>query len=564
YYWRVRGRNVAGYGPYSPIWNFTTIVAAPAAVTLSSPSDGAAGISTSPMLSWAAVSGALTYHVQLSSTSGFATRILDDSIITTTSRQVSSLTNNTTCYWRVRGKNAGGYGPFSSTCSFTTIPVYPSNLTANVSLTFPAKTKANEYTAQEYRLIGLPGSSDILAKDIVTGVQNEDWEIVWDNGAASDYLKRYDGSANFKFNVGKAFWAISRIPLSIIRTVPSATLNTAQEVEIPVKSGWNLITNPFDKSIPWSRIQTTNGISGAIYSFNGAFNNATTLDPYAGYYFFNGTPSPVLTTLRVPYSSAFGKLTELEQKKESGWRMVVEGSFQDAEGRMETIEIGVESDAKDGLDALDQRMPRSLEKASLYFDRTEWDRTYSEFGKDIKAESNQLKKWEFTVEGKLLEKKLIRATGMETIPESDDVVLVDRERGLVVDLRQREEYSVEMVKGKMAFSVMVGRREIVEAETEKLMPTEVKVGPNYPNPFNPETIIPIELPKTMEVRIVVYDILGRTIRTLHDGIMESGRHYVRWNGRDELQRKLASGVYLYRVEMSAERRIVSGKVTLVQ
>jgi hypothetical protein len=126
---------------------------------------------------------------------------------------------------------------------------------------------------------------------------------------------------------------------------------------------------------------------------------------------------------------------------------------------------------------------------------------------------------------------------------------VDKDRGLVVDLRGRQEYTTVMVRGKMAFEILVGRRETVDEEMEKLVPTEIKVGPNYPNPFNPETIIPVELPKTMGVKIMVYDILGRTIKTLYDGIMESGKHYVRWDGRDQQQRKLASGVYLYRVEM---------------
>ena len=101
-------------------------------------------------------------------------------------------------------------------------------------------------------------------------------------------------------------------------------------------------------------------------------------------------------------------------------------------------------------------------------------------------------------------------------------------------------------------------------EAQKLMPTAIRVGPNYPNPFNPQTIIPIELPKMMDVKIIIYDILGRTIKTLYDGIMESGGHYIRWNGRDEQQRKLASGVYLYRIEISVARKTVSGKIMLVQ
>jgi len=585
YYWRVRGKNDAGYGPFSPTWSFTTVVAVPATVSLLSPSDGAGGVSISPTVSWSPLAGVTTYHLQFSANASLSPAMINDTSLTGTTKSISSLQNNTTYYWRVRGKNEGGYGSYSPTWSFATIPVYTQTVSVSTSLTFATKTKANEYSALDYRLLGLLGASEIVVKDVVTGVQNEDWEVVWDNGAASNYLKRYDGSTDFKFSVGRAFWIISKTALSITKTVPAATLNSNQEVEIPLHQGWNIITNPFDRSIPWVRIQTVNNTTASIYSFNGAFNNSTTLDPYAGYYFFNGSPSPVLATLRVPFSSAFGKVAELEQKTESGWRMIVEvstggetpalseaasgrveggdGRSKTEDARRETIEIGVEREANDGLDGYDQRMPRSLEKASIYLDRPQWDGAYNEFGKDIKSESNQLKKWEFTVEGKLLEKKVVRVTGIESIPSTEDVYLVDKDRGLVVDLRQGQEYTTEMVKGKMTFEILVGRRETVDEETKKLMPTEIKVGPNYPNPFNPETMIPVTLPEALDVRIVIYDILGRQVKLLYDGPLAEGRHWLTWDGQNDRLDQVSSGIYLYRAILG-NRIKIQGKMVIIR
>ncbi|MCX6132214.1 MAG: SUMF1/EgtB/PvdO family nonheme iron enzyme [Ignavibacteriales bacterium] len=579
YYWRVRGKNDAGYGPFSSSWSFTTIVAAPSAVNLVSPTNAQAGVLTSPTLSWSSIPEASGYHLQVSANSSFAPFLLDDTILSATTKRLSPLQNNTIYYWRVRAKNEGGYGSYSPPWSFTTIPAYTPTVPLSTSLTFATKAKANEYTALEYRLIGLPGSSDIFAKDIVSGIQNEDWEIVWDNGAASSYLKRYDGSADFKFSAGKAFWIISKNPLSITRTVPSAPLNAIQEAEIAVRSGWNLITNPFDKSIPWTRIQTTNGIMGSIYSFNGAFNNSATFDPYAGYYFFNGTPSPVLNTLRVPFSSAFGKLTEFEQRAESGWRMYIEvstggrtsdvrcetekqvGETRDV-GR-ETIEIGVEREAKDGLDGYDQRMPRRLEKSGLYFDRPEWDNTYVEFGRDIKAETNHLKKWEFTVQGKLFDERTITAKGVQSILQTEDVFLVDKERGVTVNLKQKNEYTFGMVKGKMSFEILIGKRETIDEEMEKLLPTETSVGPNYPNPFNPETFIPVRLPAATDITIMVYDILGRQVRLLYGGVLTKGVHWLKWDGKDDRQHAVSSGVYFYRALID-NHKMLQGKMLVTR
>jgi photosystem II stability/assembly factor-like uncharacterized protein len=92
----------------------------PATPTLVSPANGATNQSTTPTLSWNASSGATSYHLQLSTSSLFATTIVDDSTLTGTSRQVSGLAENTTYYWHVSASNSAGTSSYSSTWSFTT------------------------------------------------------------------------------------------------------------------------------------------------------------------------------------------------------------------------------------------------------------------------------------------------------------------------------------------------------------------------------------------------------------------------------------------------------------
>jgi flagellar hook assembly protein FlgD len=67
---------------------------------------------------------------------------------------------------------------------------------------------------------------------------------------------------------------------------------------------------------------------------------------------------------------------------------------------------------------------------------------------------------------------------------------------------------------------------------------------NYPNPFNPETKILFRVTKeNTNVRIVIYDILGRTVATLVDKQYNIGTHQASWNASN-----LNSGVYFYRFE----------------
>ncbi len=67
--------------------------------------------------------------------------------------------------------------------------------------------------------------------------------------------------------------------------------------------------------------------------------------------------------------------------------------------------------------------------------------------------------------------------------------------------------------------------------------------PNYPNPFNPSTEISFDMPYGAPATLKVYDILGREVATLADGMLEAGTHQVMFDGTG-----LASGVYIYRLE----------------
>jgi hypothetical protein len=70
---------------------------------------------------------------------------------------------------------------------------------------------------------------------------------------------------------------------------------------------------------------------------------------------------------------------------------------------------------------------------------------------------------------------------------------------------------------------------------------------NYPNPFNPVTTINFALPKIMEVDLVIYDLLGRKVRTLLSGNQQAGAHKVLWNGTDDRGKVVSSGIYYYRL-----------------
>ncbi len=78
---------------------------------------------------------------------------------------------------------------------------------------------------------------------------------------------------------------------------------------------------------------------------------------------------------------------------------------------------------------------------------------------------------------------------------------------------------------------------------DPVLPSTFALGQNYPNPFNPATVIKYQLPRSSNVMIKVFDILGKEVTTLVNEKIEAGYHQVEFNGGN-----LASGLYLYKIE----------------
>ncbi len=87
------------------------------------------------------------------------------------------------------------------------------------------------------------------------------------------------------------------------------------------------------------------------------------------------------------------------------------------------------------------------------------------------------------------------------------------------------------------------RVNVLTGVEEKPLPTAFALNQNYPNPFNPTTSITYDLPRSSYVRLTIFDMLGREIATLVDGVREAGRYETELDATT-----LASGIYMYRLE----------------
>ncbi|MDP1678269.1 MAG: right-handed parallel beta-helix repeat-containing protein [Bacteroidota bacterium] len=84
------------------------------------------------------------------------------------------------------------------------------------------------------------------------------------------------------------------------------------------------------------------------------------------------------------------------------------------------------------------------------------------------------------------------------------------------------------------------------------VPTTFALSQNYPNPFNPITSIKYQIPISGNVRMSIYNLLGQEIKTLVNEQQSAGFYTIRWNGTDNTNRSVSSGVYIYKIDARAE------------
>ena len=100
------------------------------------------------------------------------------------------------------------------------------------------------------------------------------------------------------------------------------------------------------------------------------------------------------------------------------------------------------------------------------------------------------------------------------------------------------------------------------------IPMDFALMQNYPNPFNPRTTIKYQLPEQSKVTFKIYNILGQEVVTLLDEEVAPGYYELGWDGRNNFEQQVASGVYIYRIIAvtldGKNRYVVSKRMNLLR
>ena len=548
YYWRVSAKNAGGSSPFSTIYSFVTVAAAPNAPTLSTPANNATGVSSSVSLTWSSIVGATNYHLQVSTNSGFSLpMVLDDSSVASSPRQLSGLAANTIYYWRVRAKNVSGFGGWSSSFTFTTLG---SKTVTSPGISFPPNPSAST----DYRLVGFPGTASLSVGQVLTGAQNTDWRIHKENGATEpNNLTELTSSS--PLNPGEGYWLITKGMFTFSNTLTMPQLGPDGTYTINVRSGWNIIGNPFDVAVPWSVVRADNSTTASLWTYSGTagYQSSTTLEPFKGYYFSSSS-----TTLKIRYPFPSSSVA-------SSAPSVIDWKLQlalETEGNSDSENyIGQAPSAKESLDDLDQpKPPRFLDQASLSLSMSAPNGGEQFMSSDFRPSTGEGKVWNVSVTNPKRAKGRMRIIGVGNVPSGFEIVLINAQNTAPIDIRTQSEIPLVNSAERQVFHLIVGKKDFVQAKEAQLIPKEFELSQNYPNPFNPSTTITYRVPKEANVRLEILSLLGQQLETLAEGTHTPGTYSVVWSIAD---RREASGVYFAR--LLADGKVVkTQKMTLLK
>lgn len=454
---------------------------APSIIELVEPVDKSKNLQTKTIFTWNPVDGALKYYLQLSDDEYFNNILYEDNTITEVNYELGSLENGKKYYWRVRGINNYGNGEWSEIREFTTIVAAPEK----VELVYPSNRLDKTPIS-----VDLKWTKSLLAEKYWIQISTDDGfsKIVLNDTTITDTVKNIDNLENnttYYWRIkaknigGTSLWSSVWMFTTIV-PIPGAPV-----LAVPVNNAKEI---DIDFQLRWRGSQYSNAYN-LYLAMDKEFLNITLFD-----------------------STLTDTLKEVKGMKE-GIKYYWKVNSKNVAGE------GVFSDVWNfttHLNEPDSLVANELEKGKI---KLTWkDKSENETG--------------FKIERKLTDQFVLLDSVYANITSYIDTTT-----------SQTGVYNYRIYAYTSDASSKFTNETIpifVDVSEFNTIPTEYALFQNYPNPFNPETKIKYQLPKSDNVKLILYDILGKVIKVLDEGYKYAGYFEIDFDGST-----FSSGIYIY-------------------
>jgi len=399
-----------------------------------------------------------------------------------------------------------------------------------------------------WNLVGIPLSIDSTLSSMFS------------DDVSTFYIYTYTFKEGYKidttFTLGRGFW-LGLLDSAVVDFSGTPVKDT---ISTDLDKYWNIISIPYltpitkgnifvERSgvkIPFDSAVSSGWISRSLFGYDPrtkSYYLSDTLEPWLGYWF--ATLRDSLKLIYTPSSTAPSpKVIFADVKSDDmNWDVILSARLGDVLDKLAFF--GVRDGASDGIDRFDYPkppLPPGEKVIQVYFYHPEWNFELGPyFASDIRASFGDVKSWKFYVRC-LSGGEVKLSWDLSQVPGRFNFTLFDVSSGRVVDMRSVSEYVYNAVNNET-------REFRIDAVTgvseENTIPKSYALYQNYPNPFNPTTTIEFDIPEKTNVKLIVYDILGREVETLIDKELEPGKYKINFNATN-----LSSGVYFYTLRTS--------------
>jgi len=550
----------------SPTICFRTIEAPPSKPKLLSPADSTLKLTRAQQFKWFKTAGAREYLFELAKNRSFSEMIYSKSIKNPADTTLNyTLEYNTLYYWRVKAINNGGSSV--STTSAINTHSYNRDMAVSINLVFSGTKQ------EDYKLVGISGNYDVQY-DVYNifgsiGKPNFDWVVYEEKGTqllTQSTISKCDNEENrCRFRPGKGFWLLSNSTWKYENTFPTRSLDITEMDSIPLNQGWNIISNPLDKTISWLEVIKANNLKSpgsGLHAFDKNYFPVDNFGVNQGYYFYNASG---LSYLKLPYFVISGATStvsalvadhheEIIKEDQESLRLILENQ---EEQHLGEVEVLMNTSASLGLDSYDIPTPPlsftrsyiafendSLLNGSRLFYSLGIPPEVDDFSHSIKLKVDKTGSYRIKLE-------------TETLEPSFMVTLLNQQTGKSIELETHAHTRLNLLKGENSFTIILSKISENGSNRSLFIPSKFELFKPYPNPFNPTTTITVAVPKDGRMTLRIYDITGRLVSELANRPISAGLHAFTWNASN-----YASGMYL--VEAVSENQRLIKKITLIK
>ena len=400
-----------------------------------------------------------------------------------------------------------------------------------------------------------------MASRFPEGVQRDIWRMVsWPAELIDGSLKNSSLKDGFVFYdrdpitrvltkpdtivPGKAYWFKHRFKNNVIFTNHNTdgTAIPLVDYDISLQKGWNMIGSPFSFPVTVQQKELRTFGYDRATTMDGWTEPSDTLYPWSGYAVY--AEEPRVLTLQ-PFQNDIEETRDAGRTISNEWVLNLRLSSNHYFDY--SSQVGRKELAEEDKDAYD--VPALPVMDSYVAVRTEINGNGDfDYESDIRSleESNGVWNIKLISEG-ISGPYTFSMKSNNDLPTGLDFALLDIPNKNVIRNVLSESITIqESLHNGYDITIVAGDEAYVNDMIMNILeaiPAEYSLSQNYPNPFNPTTKIDFTLPRSDDVNITIYNLVGQQIKVLVNSNLEYGYHTVTWNGLDQLGRPVASGVY---------------------